>query len=199
MKMKIIMLALLAFSVSSHAALITSSSDASLTGATVETFNSVALGEYSSLSVMGATIIGHGGTMSITEGHGGQYSQDGRVLENTNTSPESFDIIFDNTVDAFGIWGGAYNHSWSFSAYDSLDNLLESVTVSVGCCDSTFFGIAHAGITKVTLASLSSDWVVFDNLTFKASSVSAVPVPAALFLFAPALLGFLGFRRKKAA
>jgi len=28
--------------------------------------------------------------------------------------------------------------------------------------------------------------------------VSAVPVPAALFLFAPALLGFLGFRRKAA-
>ncbi len=29
-------------------------------------------------------------------------------------------------------------------------------------------------------------------------SVSAVPVPAALFLFAPALLGFLGMRRKSA-
>ena len=29
-------------------------------------------------------------------------------------------------------------------------------------------------------------------------SVSAVPVPAALFLFAPALLGFLGLRRKTA-
>lgn len=29
-------------------------------------------------------------------------------------------------------------------------------------------------------------------------SVSAVPVPAALFLFAPALLGFLGLRRKSA-
>ena len=28
--------------------------------------------------------------------------------------------------------------------------------------------------------------------------VSAVPVPAALFLFAPALLGFLGLRRKSA-
>jgi len=29
-------------------------------------------------------------------------------------------------------------------------------------------------------------------------SVSAVPVPAALFLFAPALLGLLGMRRKTA-
>ena len=31
-----------------------------------------------------------------------------------------------------------------------------------------------------------------------AVSVSAVPIPAALFLFAPALLGFLGLRRKRA-
>ena len=31
------------------------------------------------------------------------------------------------------------------------------------------------------------------------ASVSAVPVPAALFMFAPALLGFLGFRRKTRA
>jgi len=29
--------------------------------------------------------------------------------------------------------------------------------------------------------------------------VSAVPIPAALFMFAPALLGFLGFRRKRQA
>jgi hypothetical protein len=39
----------------------------------------------------------------------------------------------------------------------------------------------------------------FANVTFldwTQSSVSTVPVPAALFMFAPALLGFLGFRRK---
>ena len=28
------------------------------------------------------------------------------------------------------------------------------------------------------------------------TGVSAVPVPAALFMFAPALLGFMGFRRR---
>ncbi len=33
-------------------------------------------------------------------------------------------------------------------------------------------------------------------LTWTPSNVSAVPVPAAAFMFAPALLGFLGFRRK---
>jgi len=32
--------------------------------------------------------------------------------------------------------------------------------------------------------------------TIELTNVSAVPVPAAAFLFAPALLGFLGLRRK---
>jgi hypothetical protein len=42
----------------------------------------------------------------------------------------------------------------------------------------------------------------FANVTFldwTQSSVSTVPVPAALFMFAPALLGFLGLRRKTRA
>jgi len=36
------------------------------------------------------------------------------------------------------------------------------------------------------------------NITLTVGTVSAVPVPAALFLFAPALLGFFGLRRKAA-
>ncbi|HDY84904.1 MAG TPA: hypothetical protein ENH74_04375, partial [Methylophaga sp.] len=34
------------------------------------------------------------------------------------------------------------------------------------------------------------------NLEIDISAVSAVPIPAAAFLFAPALLGFMGLRRK---
>jgi len=195
MKKKIIMLALLAFSVSSHAALITSSSDASLTGATVETFNSVANGSYSSLSVPGATIVGN----TVISSSNGGYGRGGNNFHNNYGDTQSFDIVFDDTVDAFGIWGGAYNTGWNFSVYDSLDNLLESVAVPSSCCASTFFGIAYSGIAKVTLSNTKSDYVVFDDLTFKASGVSEVPVPAALFMFAPALLGFLGLRRKKIA
>jgi hypothetical protein len=35
-----------------------------------------------------------------------------------------------------------------------------------------------------------------DTVSFSTLNVSAVPVPAALFMFAPALLGFMGLRRK---
>jgi len=61
-------------------------------------------------------------------------------------------------------------------------------------------------ITSMSLLALVIDWD-FDNFediyengsnTFEAAP-SAVPVPAAAFLFAPALLGFLGLRRKNRA
>ena len=35
-----------------------------------------------------------------------------------------------------------------------------------------------------------------DTISFSSVHVSAVPVPAALFMFAPALIGFMGLRRK---
>jgi len=38
-------------------------------------------------------------------------------------------------------------------------------------------------------------WLTF--LDWTSSKVSEVPVPAVLFMFAPALLGFLGLRRKE--
>jgi len=52
---------------------------------------------------------------------------------------------------------------------------------------------------------ISAEWLMvggvqgifnLDNISVSNESVSAVPVPAALFMFAPALLGFFGFRRK---
>jgi hypothetical protein len=74
--------------------------------------------------------------------------------------------------------------------------------------------------TVTAIGGATHDWVVYsflvkgvgnDILTFAANglddklggsldavSVSAVPVPAAAFLFAPALLGFMGLRRKAA-
>lgn len=44
-------------------------------------------------------------------------------------------------------------------------------------------------------AGSPGDWTRMIT-AFSPAAVSAVPVPAAVFMFAPALLGFLGFRRK---
>ena len=59
--------------------------------------------------------------------------------------------------------------------------------------DYSFVMFLEAGVNyAVDILNASRDVFKYDV------SVSAVPVPAALFLFAPALLGFLGLRRKSA-
>lgn len=59
--------------------------------------------------------------------------------------------------------------------------------------DTSFTAILTAGVEYVLdIVDATRDVFKYDV------SVSAVPVPAALFLFAPALLGFLGLRRKSA-
>jgi hypothetical protein len=52
---------------------------------------------------------------------------------------------------------------------------------------------------KLIIASvlMASSVVVYaDNFTFIQESVSEIPVPAVLWLFSPALIGFLSLRRK---
>ncbi|SFK20517.1 hypothetical protein [Methylophaga sulfidovorans] len=59
--------------------------------------------------------------------------------------------------------------------------------------DFSFTAMLTAGADYIlSIIDATSSVVKYDV------SVSAVPVPAALFLFAPALLGFLGMRRKAA-
>ena len=62
--------------------------------------------------------------------------------------------------------------------------------------------VAGDFITSIFLQAGHTYWVDFTSVASTALSydisVSAVPVPAALFLFAPALLGFFGLRRKAA-
>ncbi|BDZ74627.1 hypothetical protein GCM10025856_23460 [Methylophaga marina] len=89
---------------------------------------------------------------------------------------------------------------WSFEPQANL----ESATLGFGLFGGAYTTIDIIGNTSF-IAFLEQGKVyaldIFDasgsKLEYKVS-VSAVPVPAALFLFAPALLGFLGLRRKSA-
>jgi hypothetical protein len=92
------------------------------------------------------------------------------------------------------------------SVFDSLDNLLGSVTQDLS---SSFYGmvtlsLAYSNIAYATFGTtgeLGRGGIYADNFTFTPNAVnpSAVPVPAAAVLFAPALLGFMGLRRRKQA
>ncbi len=74
--------------------------------------------------------------------------------------------------------GWAFVNLWDIDQPAYEDGLLE---------DLGFYYTAESGSVIFTDA-MHADW-----------TPSAVPIPAALFMFAPALLGFLGFRRKRLA
>lgn len=86
------------------------------------------------------------------------------------------------------------------SVFDSADNLLGTVTEDIA---TSFIGMRTLSLSFANIAyahfgstgELGLGGIYADNFTFE-SSVSEVPVPAAAFLFAPALLGFMGLRRK---
>ncbi|MDO8706131.1 MAG: VPLPA-CTERM sorting domain-containing protein [Sulfuricaulis sp.] len=88
----------------------------------------------------------------------------------------------------------------SMQAFDVLGNSLGAVSAS----DSTAglaLSFTASGIHSITLtqnsASGSFDGTIgFDNLSF--NTVQAVPVPAAVWLFASGLLGLIGVARRKA-
>jgi hypothetical protein len=190
---------LTALSFGAQAAPITSTADPALAGATLQDFNSVATGEYASLALPGVTINGLGGTMTICDGcggGGGAFGDVGLSLQNTFNSPISFDLVFSTAVSAFGIQGGAFNSPWTYTAYDALNNVIETLNVNNPCCGPFFNGIAHAGIARVNLNG-GGDWVVFDNLRFVAGPTTNVPEPATLAILSLGLAGLAATRRRK--
>jgi len=97
-----------------------------------------------------------------------------------------------------GIFGSNYNsvsdYAWFLTGGSDTESVgyitlsIEDIGYSIG------YQRAFSNITAVEAYNTISWLLVTDTY-----EVSAVPIPAALFMFAPALLGFLGFRRKRQA
>jgi len=103
----------------------------------------------------------------------------GRIFDNNTTNdPFNFNNDVGNQSQST-LTGSATIANLDFAALiiDGFLNLSFDTSSNVNCCG--------------TVNHLSG------TITF--NEVSAVPVPAALFLFAPALLGFFGLRRKSQA
>ncbi len=190
---------LTALSFGAQATPITSAADPALAGAVVQDFESIAAGEYASLALPGVTINGVGGNLTICNGCGGgagAYGDVGQSLQNTGGTPFSFDLVFTNAVSAFGIRAGAFNGPWTYTAYDALDNVIETVNLNNPCCGAFFNGIAHPGIARVNLNG-AGDWVVFDDLQFVAAAARDVPEPGTLAIFGLGLAGLAATRKRK--
>lgn len=140
------------------------------------------------------------------------------ALASVNASAATVSVDFDIT-DAFGTSFG----SGSFTGDTGADNILEMSELTA-FNTTAYYGIASyvlsdlnqfSDFTLPAVWSHNISWGGFffhgnnayfttntlalddDYFDVTITNVSAVPIPAAAFLFAPALLGFLGLRRRK--
>jgi hypothetical protein len=116
-----------------------------------------------------------------------------------DTSGGTWSSFFNLTTDL----DTAANVEWSFNPESAV------TTATLKIWDAETLTVLHTVdvvgdyITSFNFLAGTEYWVDFYSVTSSAlsydvsvSTISAIPVPAALLLFAPALLGFLGLRRK---
>ena len=109
------------------------------------------------------------------------------VLPNTTTPAVTTSI---------GAWNDPTGSLIQLSVFDTDGVLLESVQAGQGF----FIGISNPLIASATFSYVSTQSVAgfsLDDITF--GSVSAVPIPAAVWLFGSGLLGLVGVARRKKA
>ncbi len=179
---------------------ITSNADSALMGATVIDFNSEAIGTFSSRTINGVTFSGVGVNLTISNDSNGQYVPAQDTFLDNRSGGGSFNFLFGSSVSAFGLQIGATNSVQTLTAYDSLNNVLETLVIpnQVGTQPhpyTGFYGMAHAGISRVTLSANAGDWIVLDDFTFTGKGGSSVAEPGSIAMLMLGLFG-LGFARR---
>lgn len=124
----------------------------------------------------------------------------------------SFIESFGQTISDFSI-GEAYELSWEhsnfgYSSYDganAIEVFLDGTSIGSGSLlnlgtvwaleSVSFVATSLSHQISFALRDVAQSYHGIDGISLNAAT-SAVPVPAALFMFAPALLGFFGLRRK---
>ncbi len=178
---------------------ISSSGDVALTGSTLIDFNSEALGSFGSRVFGGVTISGIGGNLTVSNDGNGQYVPPQDNFLDNRFGGVGFNFAFSSTLSAFGMQIGATNAGQVLTAYDSLNNVLETLAIpnqvnTLPFPYTGFYGIAQAGIARVTLSANQGDWIVVDDLRYT-SAPTTVTEPSLLALLSFGLIGF-GFARR---
>ena len=124
------------------------------------------------------------------------------------TDHEYLELVFDQDVVVDNLWFNN-NHDGGFGT--NSDGSEDMVTIGVGplatvvddpggVFNGNAFDLAlGVGIGPFTVLQGEKLWIAFNNEQFylSAMEVSAVPVPAAIWLFGSALVGFVGFGRRR--
>jgi hypothetical protein len=215
MKSSLLWVAILALSAStaSYAAPISSASDPALTGATVLDFESGPVGHFTSQAFGGVTIsvansaYASPASFDVAGDYAGSYNTRGRYhITNFGVEFQSMRFDFGTTTSALGFLFGASDSSWTLSAYNASNTLLDSINIAPvsGSNAGDFFGLSGlAGASYATLIQNQDgaysnggvDYVFVDNFAYAAGGQS-VPEPTTLALFGLACLVSTRLRRK---
>jgi len=111
----------------------------------------------------------------------------------------TFSLVSGGTFDLLGLDiespVGTGSDWAAFGTFDVIGSDGASVTLNATSFGTQSFGTTFTGLTSFTLEYDISAQATFDNINF-----TAVPVPAAAWLFGSGLLGLIGIsRRKKSA
>ena len=143
----------------------------------------------------------HENSGSIYADNGDKLVGSGVEINSLYFSYATIDISDSNFYIDF-IKNGSFINSSAFNGFkitDVFNEIDDFTSVSINSV-TNMVGFSLSNITVLA----NEIWVNFSGLSFNSNTVvsldinspSAVPVPAAVFMFVPALLGFLGFRRK---
>ena len=127
----------------------------------------------------------------------------GHLSGNTVLLNNPFDILFSiDVTDALFSFRTSPTGTSTFSAF--LDGKLkETLFMAATSADSQtgrFYGFTNSLFNKITIsADTGAGNYNLDNLQFNAAPLSTVPVPAAAWLFGTALIGLVGFSKRRKA
>jgi polygalacturonase len=135
--------------------------DPQLTGGTVEDFENISTGNYTTLSSGNVIFSVYDyGELSVSMGLAGQYNTTGLAyLDNKSDGPDIIRFDFTQPVDAFGFNFGASDIVWTLTAYNSADMQLDQITISAlhGANNGEYFGLNAPGISYALLSASANN------------------------------------------
>ena len=176
---------------------ITSASNGLLANGTVITFETVTPGTYGSLALSGVTFSVASGTLiTVNNAYAGSYNNTGQSLQNIY-SFGNLTINFSPSVFAFGFNWGASDTTWTLTAFDASNNVLNAFNLPITHSSNAgeFYGLGGFGslIAKATLVGDFNDYIFVEN-----STIAAIPEPSTYAALAGlGVLGFAAYRRRR--